>query len=122
MPLVTAVSDKMIALELGTVVTEGRPSDVIRHPQVVASYLGDNQAAVSRSGSLTGTAVRKMVRKATKAPARKTPVKPAAAAKRKSASVKRGGVVKRTAKTTDAGAASRSALARKRAARTEPAG
>jgi len=119
MPLVTAVSDKMIALELGTVITEGRPSDVIRHPQVVASYLGDNEAAVTRSGSLTGTAVRKLARKATKAPARKTPVKPASAAKRTSAATKRTGTVKRAAKATDAGAASRSVPARKRTARTD---
>jgi ABC-type branched-subunit amino acid transport system ATPase component/MFS family permease len=40
MPLVTAVSDRLVALDLGRVVTEGPPDEVLRHPAVVASYLG----------------------------------------------------------------------------------
>jgi branched-chain amino acid transport system ATP-binding protein len=40
MPLVTAVSDRLVALEGGRVVAEGTPDDVLRHPEVVASYLG----------------------------------------------------------------------------------
>jgi ABC-type branched-subunit amino acid transport system ATPase component/MFS family permease len=40
MPLVTAVSDRLVALDLGRVVAEGTPDDVLRHPEVVASYLG----------------------------------------------------------------------------------
>ncbi|MCU1623738.1 MAG: Phosphonate-transporting ATPase [Frankiales bacterium] len=53
MPLITAVSDRLIALELGTVIAEGAPLDVIHDPQVVASYLGTGAGAhISRSGVL----------------------------------------------------------------------
>jgi branched-chain amino acid transport system permease protein len=39
-PLVTKISDRMIALDLGRLVAEGTPRDVVRDPAVVASYLG----------------------------------------------------------------------------------
>jgi ABC-type branched-subunit amino acid transport system ATPase component/ABC-type branched-subunit amino acid transport system permease subunit len=50
MPLITSVSDRLIALELGKVLVEGLPRDVISDPQVIASYLGGDSAAVHRSG------------------------------------------------------------------------
>ncbi len=50
MPLIQGISDRLVALELGAVVTEGAPSDVIEHPQVVASYLGGSDAVINRSG------------------------------------------------------------------------
>ena len=50
MPLVSAVSDRIIALEQGRVVAVGAPHDVLRDPHVVASYLGDDTAARNRSG------------------------------------------------------------------------
>jgi ABC-type branched-subunit amino acid transport system ATPase component/predicted MFS family arabinose efflux permease len=53
MPLITGVSDTMIALELGTVVAQGPPHDVVNNPIVVASYLGTDEAAVNRSGAWT---------------------------------------------------------------------
>jgi len=49
-PLLTAITDRMIALDLGRVVTIGTATEVINHPAVVASYLGDSEAAVARSG------------------------------------------------------------------------
>ncbi len=49
-PLLTAITDRMIALDLGAVVTTGTASEVINHPAVVASYLGGSEAAVARSG------------------------------------------------------------------------
>jgi branched-chain amino acid transport system ATP-binding protein len=49
-PLLTSISDRMIALDLGRVVTCGSPSEVINHPDVVSSYLGDSDVAVARSG------------------------------------------------------------------------
>ena len=38
MPLITSVSDRIIALELGHPIAEGAPQDVIRDPQVLSSY------------------------------------------------------------------------------------
>jgi ABC-type branched-subunit amino acid transport system ATPase component len=51
MPLVTAVADRLVALHQGRVVTTGPPAGVLRHGEVVASYLGSNQAVIARSGS-----------------------------------------------------------------------
>ncbi len=53
MPLITAISDRVIALELGGVIASGTPTEVMEHPQVVASYLGTDQSAISRSGGRT---------------------------------------------------------------------
>jgi len=50
MPLITSISHRLLALELGRVIASGSPDEVIRHPEVVASYLGTNAAAISRSG------------------------------------------------------------------------
>jgi branched-chain amino acid transport system ATP-binding protein len=51
MPLVTAIADTMIALELGRVIASGRPQDVIRDPRVIASYLGRDETVIARSGA-----------------------------------------------------------------------
>jgi branched-chain amino acid transport system ATP-binding protein len=50
MPLITGISDRMLALDLGTKVVEGDPDAVINHPTVVASYLGTTDAVINRSG------------------------------------------------------------------------
>ena len=50
MPLITALSDRMLALELGAVIAEGSPAEVIADPRVVSSYLGGDLAVVHRSG------------------------------------------------------------------------
>jgi ABC-type branched-subunit amino acid transport system ATPase component/ABC-type branched-subunit amino acid transport system permease subunit len=50
MPLITAISDRLLALELGRVIAEGTPAEVVRDPQVVASYLGGDNPALTRSG------------------------------------------------------------------------
>jgi branched-chain amino acid transport system ATP-binding protein len=50
MPLIAAVSDEVIALELGGVIARGTPSAVLSHPRVVESYLGTDAAAIARSG------------------------------------------------------------------------
>jgi branched-chain amino acid transport system ATP-binding protein len=50
-PLVSSISDRLVALDQGAVLTSGRPSDVLTHPDVIESYLGNNTAAQSRSGN-----------------------------------------------------------------------
>ena len=49
-PFVSGVSDRLIALDQGRVVTTGPPSDVLAHPDVIESYLGTSSAAIARSG------------------------------------------------------------------------
>ena len=51
-PQVQWVSDRLYGLETGAVVAEGLPADVVRVPRVVASYLGDDAAAINRSGKV----------------------------------------------------------------------
>ena len=51
MPLLTSICDRMIALEVGRVITSGTPSEVQNHPAVIESYLGGNAVAVARSGA-----------------------------------------------------------------------
>jgi branched-chain amino acid transport system ATP-binding protein len=51
LPLLTSVSDRMIAMDLGAVIAEGEPGEVVHDPRVVASYLGTDEAAISRSGA-----------------------------------------------------------------------
>jgi branched-chain amino acid transport system ATP-binding protein len=50
MPLITSISDRMIALDLGAIVTEGTPDEVVNHPAVIASYLGTDETVIARSG------------------------------------------------------------------------
>ncbi|MGD9998686.1 MAG: MFS transporter [Ilumatobacteraceae bacterium] len=49
MPLVSSISDRLIALDQGRVVTTGAPAAVLTHPDVVHSYLGTDATAVARS-------------------------------------------------------------------------
>ncbi len=49
-PLVSSISDRLVALDQGAVLTSGAPSDVLAHPDVIESYLGNNTAARARSG------------------------------------------------------------------------
>ena len=56
MPLVTAVADRLLALDLGRVLAAGTSGEVLAHPEVVASYLGTSEAVINRSGSRAGAA------------------------------------------------------------------
>jgi branched-chain amino acid transport system ATP-binding protein len=51
MPLLSAICDTMVALELGGVIAEGPPEEVLAHPRVIESYLGTDESAINRSGS-----------------------------------------------------------------------
>ena len=51
LPLVSSISDRLIALDHGSVIAAGSPADVLTHPDVVESYIGNNAAARQRSGN-----------------------------------------------------------------------
>jgi branched-chain amino acid transport system ATP-binding protein len=55
MPLITGISDRMMALELGHPIAEGTPDEVINDPRVISSYLGGDMAVINRSGKVEKT-------------------------------------------------------------------
>ncbi len=50
MPLLMGLCDRVYAMDAGLVVAEGSPAQVRENPAVIASYLGTNTTAISRSG------------------------------------------------------------------------
>jgi branched-chain amino acid transport system ATP-binding protein len=71
MPLITSLSDRLLALELGTVIAEGAPQEVVTDPRVVESYLGGSEVVINRSGALPPPAEADVVAEAG-APRRRT--------------------------------------------------
>jgi branched-chain amino acid transport system ATP-binding protein len=63
MPLITAVSDRIIALETGRVIAEGTPAEVLANPLVIASYLGTDEDVIARSGTRSRPARKPRARK-----------------------------------------------------------
>jgi ABC-type branched-subunit amino acid transport system ATPase component/ABC-type branched-subunit amino acid transport system permease subunit len=51
MPLLSGLCDRLVAMELGCVITDGSPDEVLAHPAVISSYLGTDAAAIHRSGA-----------------------------------------------------------------------
>jgi branched-chain amino acid transport system ATP-binding protein len=70
MPLITGISDRLVALELGAVVAIGTPQEVVSNERVVEGYLGSNEATIMRSG---GTATK--TKPKPKARTRRAPIK-----------------------------------------------
>jgi ABC-type branched-subunit amino acid transport system ATPase component len=74
MPLITAVSDEILALDLGAVVLQGPAEQVMSDPRVVTSYLGGDLSTIERSGgkppkqrvSAAGARSRKVTARTTK--------------------------------------------------------
>ena len=54
MPLLAGLCDRMVALELGAVIAEGTPAEVLADEHVVSSYLGTDSSAINRSGVAAG--------------------------------------------------------------------
>jgi ABC-type branched-subunit amino acid transport system ATPase component len=75
MPLVSSVSDELIALETGRIIARGKPRRVLAAPAVVAAYLGAEADTIQRSGSRRA--------KPRARPARKAGAKPRAKPARK---------------------------------------
>jgi len=48
-PLLASLCDSMVCMHLGRVIARGTPDEVLADPAVVSSYLGTDQAAISRS-------------------------------------------------------------------------
>ena len=53
MPLISAVSDELLALVQGSVLMRGRPEEVLEDERVIEAYLGRTEATIKRSGSTT---------------------------------------------------------------------
>lgn len=56
-PLITSISDRLVAMDLGRVVLTGTPDEVRSHPRVLESYLAASDAVIQRSGSSMSNAV-----------------------------------------------------------------
>jgi ABC-type branched-subunit amino acid transport system ATPase component len=50
MPFIVGLSDRLVCLEQGRVIADGTPNAVRSDPRVVASYLGTDDRAITRSG------------------------------------------------------------------------
>jgi branched-chain amino acid transport system ATP-binding protein len=53
MPLISSVSDELLALEQGRVVTRGTPDEVLNDERVIEAYLGTSEKVIKRSGVVT---------------------------------------------------------------------
>jgi ABC-type multidrug transport system ATPase subunit len=49
-PLIMGISDRIVAMAAGQVLTTGTPAEVRAHPGVIESYLGSSLEAIERSG------------------------------------------------------------------------
>ncbi|MEY2421180.1 MAG: hypothetical protein QOI95_1247 [Acidimicrobiaceae bacterium] len=74
MPLLSAICDTMVALELGGIIAEGPPEEVLAHPRVIESYLGTDESAINRSGTRGASKPTDATPPAEKPPRRRAPL------------------------------------------------
>ena len=53
-PLVASLADSIVALDVGRVLVEGPPKEVLNDERVVTAYLGSDPSAIRRSGQVPG--------------------------------------------------------------------
>jgi ABC-type branched-subunit amino acid transport system ATPase component len=56
-PLISEMSDRLIAMELGQVIAHGSPEEVLTDRRVLTSYLCASASVIQRSGDLLGSAL-----------------------------------------------------------------
>lgn len=49
--LIASISDRLVAMELGSVIAAGTPDQVLADPRVLASYLAASEQVIARSGT-----------------------------------------------------------------------
>ena len=64
MPLITSLSDSIVALDLGKVLMQGPPRDVMTDERVVNAYLGNDPATINRSTGASAPAPAKRASRA----------------------------------------------------------
>ena len=67
MPLITSLSDSIVALDLGKVLMQGPPQEVMTDDRVVNAYLGNDPNTINRSTAASATPAKRATRSKAKA-------------------------------------------------------